>query len=641
MENTPKILVTGGRGYIGAVLTPILLEHGFDVVSIDKGWFVENNKAKDFSELETVYLSQFDVVIHLAGLADDKLCNAFPEEAGQINIANTTNFAQHCKSAGVERFILASSSAVYGDTDAVATETHELNPQTLYAETKVRAERELIALNDSNFSVCCLRFGSGYGHSPEPRRDLVVNRLASIALDKGKIGLLTDGECYRPFVHVEDMARALLFAATNDAVKRHTVYNVSHPEGNHKVGDVVALLAEATGARLLAAAKQKDPRSYQIDTQRFIDAGFTYKWSLETGIALLVRQLRHQASNEPEQDRVQVLRECLEGVSSEGKQIAESNSIGSISPSVLSDEACDRYIESTRDIVQNSRYRLAGGASCKAADCIATEYNTLPDQRVLTLRSGTDALVRALQVLDVRHGCFVAVPDHCFHAVAASVLSIGAVPVLVDSRPDDFNLDADALAKVMSAQPIDCVIAVDNYGAPADWEAISAVTKSYGAPLIVDACESLGATRSAQRVVESADVVVISFSFTKPVHAAGMGGALIADASLTQIIESDEKYLYKQLRLPEINAAYLVQAWPRLHDNIAHLRDIYKHYLECVTPYGFTAQVEHGISTRIHAPFLVPGNWSVSQRDALVDELNSNHVQVQQWKSSPWPQRFS
>jgi len=244
------------------------------------------------------------------------------------------------------------------------------------------------------------------------------------------------------------------------------------------------------------------------------------------------------------------------------------------------------------------------------------------------MRSGTDALVRALQVLEVRQGSFVAVPDHCFHAVGASVLSIGAVPVLVDSSPEDFNLDADALAQVMSAQPIDCVIAVDNYGTPANWEAISAVAKSYGSPLIVDACESLGASKPGQRVVELADIVVISFSFTKPVHAAGMGGALIADKELTQIIESDEQYLYKQLRLPEINAAYLVQAWPNLHDNISHLRDLYQRYTDCVTQYGFSPQIEYGISTRIHAPFLVPADWSVLQRDRLVDELNNNHVQV-------------
>jgi len=628
MENTPKILVTGGRGYIGAVLTPILLEQGFDVVSVDQGWFIENSKAQDFSELEIVYLSQFNVVIHLAGLSDDKLCNAFPEEAGQINTTNTAAFAQRCKSAGVERFLLASSSAVYGDTDSVATETHALNPQTLYAKTKVRAERDLIALCDTNFDVVCLRFGSGYGDSPEQRRDLVINRLASIALDKGEIGLSTDGECYRPFVHVEDMARALAFAAANDAVTKHNIYNVSHPRGNYKVGDVVALLAEATGAKLLTAAQVKDPRSYQVDTQRFLDAGFSYKWSLEEGIALLVRQLQHQTSNSLEQDRVQALRQCL-GVDSQVKKITVNNhSIGSISPSVLRDDACDRDIQSTRDIVQNSRYRLPGAASCQAAECIATESQTLAEQRVITMRSGTDALVRALQVLGIKHGSFVAMPDHCFHAVAASVMLIGAVPVLVDSRSDDFNLDADALAQVMSAQPIDCVIAVDNYGTPSDWEAISAVAKSYGAPLIVDACESLGATRPAQRVVELADIVVISFSFTKPVHAAGMGGALIADKSLTQIIESDEQYLYKQIRLPEINAAYLVQAWPRLHDNINHLRDIYQRYMACVTQYGFTGQVEHGISTRIHAPFLVPGDWSVFQRDALIEELNDNNVQV-------------
>ena len=143
---------------------------------------------------------------------------------------------------------------------------------------------------------------------------------------------------------------------------------------------------------------------------------------------------------------------------------------------------------------------------------------------------------------------------------------------------------------------------------------------------IVDACESLGATRSMQHVVDYADIVVVSFSFTKPIHAAGMGGALIADKSLTDEIETNEEYLFRQLRLPEINAAYLVRAWDKLHANIEHLRDIYYEYSDVASACGFTSQTEYGISTRIHAPFLTPHEWPANGRDELLRSLKAQGV---------------
>lgn len=621
--NSPVVLVTGSRGYIGSAVLPKLLEKGCTVSGADTGWFLDEKYANDFSRLTVDYLRGFDAVIHLAGLSDDKLCDAFPEKAIDINVNETVAFSKRCKQAGVSRFILASSAAVYGNTTDIASEDHPLNPETVYSKRKVEVEHRLLDLIATEFDVVCLRFGSAYGYSAEPRVDLVLNRLANRAINEGKIGLLSDGLSYRPFVHVDDVAAAITHTVTcADVTRNHQIFNVSHPQGNLTVGKAIDILAEVSGANLLKAHSEKDPRSYTVNVDRLIETGFAYQWPIEKGLDHLVRELRYLSSTKPEQDRIQKLSEIF------GRNHTQADQIASVSPSVLNKEATEHYLADVSSIVKNSRYRLAGQQSCHAAKLLQQEYQTADNQQALMFRSGTDALTRGLQVLGVQAGSSVAMPDQCFHAVAASVLSLGAHPVLIDTNSDDFNLSSKALQTFLVHHSVACVIAVDNYGTPADWAALSAVTRAHGTPLIVDACESLGASRKTQQVVDYADVVVVSFSFTKPIHAAGMGGALIADRAITQTIESNEAYLYRQLRLPEINAAYLVRAWDELHANINHLRDIYSSYSEVVRQFDFVPQKEYGRSTRIHAPFLIPARWSAKEKKTLIERLASEGVQA-------------
>ncbi len=615
-----SILVTGSSGYVGAVVVPLLLEAGYSVTRSDTGWFNDAVTGSDFSLLDKKRLEHFDIVIHLAGVSDDKLSNAFPDEAYRSNHTATAAFASRCKAAGVKRFILASSAAVYGNTSGAATEDHKTNPETHYSRSKLAAEQALLADCCENFTAVCLRFGSAYGFSPSPREDLVLNRLTLNAIEQGEIRLATDGRCYRPFLHINDMVAAIAHAATNNKVGlTHGIYNVSHPQGNLRVEQAVILLAKATGATVLDAVDKPDPRCYQIDSTRFVDTGFEFQWPLDKGLALLNSQMRsYQPIAQP--DRVGTLAKQL----STDKE--NSDQIPSISPSRLPENAQAFYLNDINQITQQSRYRLAGGFCTAASERLKKAYSATADHDVLMMRSGTDALVRALQVLDLGVNSKIAMPDQCFHAVATAALTIGATPVFIDVRADDFNLDAEKLARAFESESIDAVIAVDNYGTPADWAAIAAVARSHKVPFIIDACESLGASRANQSALDHADIVVLSFSFTKPIHAAGMGGALIAKRHLTEIIETRQSMLYRQIRLPEINAAYLVRAWDQLQENIDHLRRIYTHYQQAAEMNNCSAQKEYGISTRIHAPFLVPVDWSDELRDQLVTQLGSKGV---------------
>jgi len=300
--------------------------------------------------------------------------------------------------------------------------------------------------------------------------------------------------------------------------------------------------------------------------------------------------------------------------------------IGSVSPSRLTAGSQIAYLDDVQTITRNSAYRMVDGFSRTAAELLAREYNLGKSLEVLMMRSGTDALTRALQVLGVGAGCRVAMPDLCFHAVASAVLSLGAIPVFVDVNLDDFNLDAAALDKTLLLHPVDAIVAVDNYGTPANWKRLGEIARRHKTPIIIDACESLGATRGDQSVAEHADVTIVSFSFTKPIHAAGMGGALIANRSMTREVETREALMFRQLRMPEINAAYLVRAWDQLHVNIDHLRSVYFEYCEMSRPAGYVAQREYGTSTRIHAPLLVPVHLPADHRDSQIAALKRHGV---------------
>ena len=147
------VLVTGNEGFIGAMLVPQLLERGCLVDGADVGWFVDSENGSDFLSLSEDSLQRYDVVVHLAGLSDDKLCNAFPDKAVELNVTQTQQFATRCKNAGVKRFVLASSSAVYGNVEGIATEDTTPNPDTAYSQGKLKAEQELVKLHKTEFEV--------------------------------------------------------------------------------------------------------------------------------------------------------------------------------------------------------------------------------------------------------------------------------------------------------------------------------------------------------------------------------------------------------------------------------------------------------------------------------------------------------
>ncbi len=275
-----KILLTGDRGYIGAVLSPMLIARGYDVTGLDVDYFhgcdLGPTEAAsyprltcDLRDVTAEQLHGFDAVIHLAALSNDPLGNLDPDLTKAINFDASLRVAELAKAGGARRFLFSSSCSSYGAAgESVLDENAEFNPVTPYAEHKVGLERALSELADDSFSPTYLRNATAYGLSPRLRLDLVLNNLVGWALSTGKVLLLSDGTPWRPIVHVEDICRAFLAVLDADRETIHDeAFNVGRSEHNYRILELAEIVADVVpGSRVeIAEGAGPDKRSYRVD----------------------------------------------------------------------------------------------------------------------------------------------------------------------------------------------------------------------------------------------------------------------------------------------------------------------------------------------------------------------------------------
>jgi nucleoside-diphosphate-sugar epimerase len=294
-----KILVTGHHGYIGSVLTPFLRDAGHDVHGLDVFLYRGcdfGSEARYEPELETDVrdvtaedLAGYQAVVHLAALSNDPIGDLNPDWTYAINLEGTVSLARAAREAGVERFAFASSCSTYGasGTDDLLDENGPQRPLTPYAESKIRAEERLSQLADSGFSPIYLRNATAYGVSPRLRLDVVVNNLVASAHTSGKITLLSDGSSWRPFVHVEDIARATLaLLEAPRQVVHDEPFNIGSSGQNVRIRDLADVLSAQSGCEVqLSGEASPDPRSYRVDFRKLERAlpGFHCAWNVERG----------------------------------------------------------------------------------------------------------------------------------------------------------------------------------------------------------------------------------------------------------------------------------------------------------------------------------------------------------------------
>jgi nucleoside-diphosphate-sugar epimerase len=298
-ESVRQVLVLGGAGYLGSVVVARLLERGFRVRVLDSLLFGEGSLEDvrshagcelvrgDVRDIGAVVKAMrgCDAVVHLAAIVGDPACDDNKQLAMEVNRAATRMLADVARGCGVRRFVFASSCGVYGESELRLDETSAVNPLSVYAQTKVDSENILLAAAGGDFAPTILRLGTLFGLSPRMRFDLVVNLFVARAASSGKITVL-NGEQWRPFLHVQDAARAVAacLEAETSAVSGE-VFNVGSASLNLQIEQLGAAIARVVPGTEIVRVENGDRRNYRVSFEKIERVlNFRCERTLESGI---------------------------------------------------------------------------------------------------------------------------------------------------------------------------------------------------------------------------------------------------------------------------------------------------------------------------------------------------------------------
>jgi nucleoside-diphosphate-sugar epimerase len=307
-----RILVTGGAGYIGAVLAEMLVERGYDVRILDRLYWGEGPLAKLRENVEVIrgdvramsddLLDGVDGVIHMAGLSNDPTAEYNPAANWEMNTVATKTLGEACKRRGIQRLTFGSSCSIYDGLPQgkVYDETTDVRPRGAYATSKKAGEEALLEMADDAFQPVVIRQGTVYGYSPRMRFDLVVNTFVKDAISKGKLSLHGGGWMWRPLVDVTDVARAHIHCleAPIDRVGGQ-IFNLLHD--NYQIREL---------AMLVSGSAQM--RKFHVDLQEAPMPELTrdYKCSGD--------KLRHVAGFQPQVSVLESIETMLKWIEAEG-----------------------------------------------------------------------------------------------------------------------------------------------------------------------------------------------------------------------------------------------------------------------------------------------------------------------------------
>ncbi|MCX4824573.1 SDR family oxidoreductase [Streptomyces sp. NBC_01142] len=296
-----RILLTGALGYIGQVVGPSLRRAGHEVTSLDIGLFQDRTADgdhaaghlfQDVRDLTVTDLTGFDCVVHLAGLSNDACANLQPEAAHSVNEIAAGRLAATAQQAGVRSFVFASSCSVYGRAEVARAEHDEPSPLSRYAQTKLGAERRILAHHGAGFQPVVLRFGTVYGPSPSMRTDLVVNRMAACGVFDGKVVVHGNGLQRRPMVHVREIATAIegILATLPEAAGE--IFNVAGEHGAVQMRDIAAHMTALLDVPVISEAVMTDARDYIVDNSKLRALGIRLDEDFGAAVAATVQDIR-------------------------------------------------------------------------------------------------------------------------------------------------------------------------------------------------------------------------------------------------------------------------------------------------------------------------------------------------------------
>jgi len=307
---TPRVLLTGGAGYIGVLVADELTRAGHAVRVLDSLAHSQDAVARDLAQADVELmigdvrdpdarrgaLAGAQAVVHLAGVVGDPACARDPEMAREVNVEATRALVQEARAGGIERLVFASTCSNYGrmaDPTVPIAEDGQLSPVSLYAEQKVAVERELLSAPADGLLCTCLRFATVYGVAPRMRFDLTVNEFTRDLWADRELEVFGE-QFWRPYVHVRDVARAIrtVLQAQPELVGGE-VYNVGRSGENYRKQDIVEAIRRHTDSgRVSYVRRDEDPRDYKVAFDKVHERlGFQTEMVLDDGIAEILGAL--------------------------------------------------------------------------------------------------------------------------------------------------------------------------------------------------------------------------------------------------------------------------------------------------------------------------------------------------------------
>jgi nucleoside-diphosphate-sugar epimerase len=282
-----KILITGGCGYVGTVLTQALLNDGHEITVIDTQWFGNHlnehpkliNIKGDIRNIDSINLKNIDTILHLANIANDPAVELNPTLSWEVNVLAAQQLADKAIRNGVKHFVYASSGSVYGVKDEPqVTEELTLVPISVYNKTKMVAERVLLSYKDK-MQVHCIRPATVCGMSPRMRLDVSVNMLTFQALKNNKITVF-GGDQTRPNIHMKDMVRVYQHFVNNSNIESGC-YNAGFE--NISILQIAEMVKNRLGADIIVS-ESNDPRSYRQNSDKLLNTGFKQEFGVDYAI---------------------------------------------------------------------------------------------------------------------------------------------------------------------------------------------------------------------------------------------------------------------------------------------------------------------------------------------------------------------
>lgn len=318
-----RILLTGCGGYLGSALIPYLCSKDYEIQGFDIGFFKKCNffensiidqkiTYEDVEKLTKEEISNFDCIVHLAGISNDPLNKFSSKDIYDPTRKYSLKIAKIAKELKI-KFIFASSCSVYGaaDTNCILDENSKTNPQTGYSLNKIQIEEDLKNIADDNFFPICLRFATIFGVSPRIRFDVVINMLTGLAFVEKKIILNSDGKAWRPNLYIEDACAAIEHAINYQKSKdddKMLVLNIGREDNNLTIIKIAEIIKNLIPSSAIAFLDNKfensqnnliydrkikngnDTRTYKVSFQKVKEkfSKFACKFTVEEGIEKMI-----------------------------------------------------------------------------------------------------------------------------------------------------------------------------------------------------------------------------------------------------------------------------------------------------------------------------------------------------------------